>query len=216
MARSTGSWVRGLFRVVAALLVCVLVGGAGGYFALHQQPRYRATMHVVIVPGDEATLQESAMLFDSLSRGQVVATAANVISYAGYLDLPDETVTVTAGEVTPSAVVAVSVTADDPQTATRYVAEVVSASKQSVDASIQPYIMLPVPARDPHVEPVGLSRDQLLALAGLGAVIAAILVWGAIGLVAPRSQVRSPGSDGARGDAEQVIPDPADAPAATR
>ncbi|MFB9317215.1 hypothetical protein [Cryptosporangium minutisporangium] len=60
--------------VVAALLVLA----AGAVFALTQQGRYKAETSLIVLPASTLDAQEQASFLETLSRGQVVATMAEV------------------------------------------------------------------------------------------------------------------------------------------
>lgn len=169
---------RGIGRLlpalVAGLVAALLVGG----FLLSRPRTYTSTMDVVVVPQKVASANDSAALFDSLSRGQVIATAAEMYSQKRWL--PDgSTVEVTAGNVAPSAVVTVRSAGSDAGQVTSALERVVSTATPEIGKVLTPYTVTPLSTEPSTPEAGGLSTPLKLVLALLAGLLTAILAAGA-------------------------------------
>lgn len=175
---------------VRAVVVGILVGivaalGLWGV-ALSTPQQYRSTAYVVVVPTGQSNLDQAAGLFDSLSRGQVVATASTMLSRTWWAG-DDYGVSFSAGEVTPSSVIKVSVTGSDPALLDQILTDTLRRSTPLVNAAIKPYEVLALPRTSATAERVGLSLAlRLLITALAGTLVAAITTVG-VQRFAPRS-----------------------------
>jgi glycosyltransferase involved in cell wall biosynthesis len=177
----------GLARSVAlAVLTAVLVAATGGVFVLTRPTTYEASLDVLVTPAAGASDSDAAALFDSLSKGQVAATAAEI--YRQHRWLGGRTGTVEAGVVTPSAVVQVVARASSASAAQDLVQAVVSAADPTIDRELDPYRVGRLDADAPSVAPVGLSRGLEL---GLVLVAALVVGAGVLRLTHPRPKVTS-------------------------
>ena len=177
----------GLTRaVVLAALAALLVMAAGSAFVLTRSTTYEASVDVLVSPSSGASATDAASLFDSLSKGQVAATAAEI--YRQHQWQGDRSGTVEAGVVTPSAVIQVVARATSATAAQELVEAVVTAADPTVDRALAPYQVSRLESAEPTAALVGLSRALRLGLV----VLAALVVGGAVLRVAhPRPKVHA-------------------------
>jgi capsular polysaccharide biosynthesis protein len=64
--------------VVAGALVALLVVAGGAWLALTTSPKWTAESALVVLPGADLNASDSAAYYETLSRGQIVATFAEV------------------------------------------------------------------------------------------------------------------------------------------
>lgn len=163
---------------MTAILIGLLATGATGAYGLTRPQSWSAEQSVVITPGG-GTVEEQASLFDSLSRGQIAATAAEIYGQGRWHpDTPD--VEVSAGVVAPSAVMQVSATGTDQADVEATLAQVLSAAGPELDKLLEPYQATILDSGDPEARVSGLSNTAWLAIAALagllvGAVVAAAM-----------------------------------------
>lgn len=168
------------FAVLAALLVI----GVGSTFVLTRSPTYEASLDVLVTPPPGASANDAASLFDSLSKGQVAATAAEIYRQPQWHG--DRIGSVEAGVVTPSAVVHVVGRASSAPEAEELVQAVVAAAGPTVNRVLDPYLVSRLDTVAPAAAAVGLSRALQLGLV----VLAALVVGGAVQrLTRPRARV---------------------------
>jgi capsular polysaccharide biosynthesis protein len=166
---------RPVWAVALALVAALAVGALGTAYVLAQNPVYEAQVDVLVSPGKAANDSDAAALFDSLSRGQVAATAAEIFRQERWRDGQDGTVE--AGVVTPSAVVQVTAQADSAAKATSLVQAVVTAADPEIDKALAPYQVARLDQTAPTADVVGLSRGLMLVLVLVAAVVAGAAVW---------------------------------------
>ena len=175
----------GLTRaVVLAALAVLLVVAAGSAFVLTRATTYEASLDVLVSPGAGASANDAASLFDTLSKGQVAATAAEIYRQQQWRG--DLSGTVEAGVVTPSAVIQVVARASSATAAQVLVQAVVTAADPAIDRALAPYQVSRLESGEPTAAPVGLSRALQLGLV----LLAALVVGGAVlRLAHPRPKV---------------------------
>lgn len=165
--------------LLVGLLVGLLVAGAGVVYANGHPATWSTHREVVIVPRSGAELSEAASLYDSLSRGQVVATAAQIYGQARWHpETPD--VTVTAGDIPPSAVVQVTASGADRSSVSTTVDAVIASATPEVNRALTPYRAVTLADSAPSPEQVGLGRNALLVVALLAGLLAGVLGAGAV------------------------------------
>lgn len=174
----------GLTRTVTlAVVAALLVLSAGGAYVLTRETTYEASVDVLVSPASGASDSDAAALFDSLSRGQVTATAAEIYRERQWRG--DRVGTVEAGVVTPSAVIQVVGRASSEAEARELVQAVVEAADPAIDRTLDPFQVSRLDSGEPPAVPVGLSRALQLGLV----LLAALVVGGAVLRVAqPRSR----------------------------
>ena len=167
--------------LVVGLVVGLLVATIGAAYAVTRPATYRSQVSLVMLPSDSASLADSASLFDTLSRGQIVATAATVFAQPRWhASAPD--IDVIAGGVTPSAVVQVSATGSDPDLVKSTLGKVVDSALPEVTILLKPYTAKQLgPVSD--AKAVGLGRSTMLLVGALTGLLAGV---GAGGLAARR------------------------------
>jgi capsular polysaccharide biosynthesis protein len=174
-----------LTRAVAlAVLAALVVLAAGSTFVLSRGRTYEASLDVLVTPSAGTADTDAASLFDSLSKGQVAATAAEIYRQRQWQG--DRIGTVEAGVVTPSAVIQVVGRAASATEAQELVDAVVEAADPTIDRALDPYRVSRLDSAAPSVAPVGLSRSLQLGLV----LLAALVVGGAVlRLAHPRPKV---------------------------
>jgi capsular polysaccharide biosynthesis protein len=174
-----------LARAVAlAVLAALLVLGAGSAFVLTRSPTYEASVDVLVTPPAGASANDAASLLDSLSKGQVTATAAEIYRQRQWQG--DRTGSIDAGVVTPSAVVQVVARASSETGAEELVQSVLAAADPTVNRVLDPYLVIRLDSAAPSATAVGLSRPVQLGLVALAALVGGSAV---LRLTRPRPQV---------------------------
>lgn len=174
-----------LARAIAlSLLATLLVLAAGTAFVLTRGTTYEASVDVLVTPSAGASDDVAAALFDSLSKGQVAATAAEIYRQRQWKG--DRSGSVQAGVVTPSAVVQVDARASSAAGAQDLAETVVAAAGPTIDRALDPYRVSRLDSATPSAEAVGMSRGFQLGLV----LVAAVVVGGAVlRLTHPRPKV---------------------------
>ena len=159
-----------LARAVAlAVLAALLVVGAGSAYVLTRSATYQASVDVLVAPPAGASANDAASLFDSLSKGQVAATAAEIYRQRQWQG--GRVGSIEAGVVTPSAVVQVVARASSATEAEELVEAVVTAAGPTIDKALDPYQVSRLGTEAPTATAVGLSRALQLGLVGLAALV---------------------------------------------
>lgn len=168
--------------MLAALVVGLLTLLVGLFVTTQQKQVYSATVNVVVVPGTTTDVQESAMLFDSLSRGQIAATAAQLYTQdRWHPSTPD--VVVSAGTIAPSSMIKILARGTDPEAVSAAAADTVNNASSEVDALLKPYRAVAMETDRPEPTPVGLSKVLLLGITVVGALVAGALAAAATNAV---------------------------------
>ncbi|TQS41326.1 hypothetical protein [Cryptosporangium phraense] len=163
---------------VAALLVLV----AGVVFALTQQGRYKAETSLIVLPASTLDAQSQASFLETLSRGQVTATMAEVAQSGRFeteaekalglsaSEAEDTTVTVT---VVPStSVLLIDAEASSPEVAEQLADRTAALSAAYLQSMIKPYTASQVRPAEGTAYAAGTATWIVLA----GTVIAALAV----------------------------------------
>ncbi|MFI5959066.1 hypothetical protein [Cryptosporangium sp. NPDC051539] len=163
---------------VAALLVLV----AGVAFALTQQGRYKAETSLIVLPASTLDAQSQASFLETLSRGQVTATMAEVAQSGRFeteaekalglsaSEAEDTTVTVT---VVPStSVLLIDAEASSPEVAEQLADRTAALSGAYLQSMIKPYTASQVRPAEGTAYAAGTATWVVLA----GTVIAALAV----------------------------------------
>lgn len=166
---------RPVWALVLGLVAALAVGALGTAYVLAQAPVYEAQVDVLVSPSQTASNSDAAALFDSLSRGQVAATAAEIYRQERWHT--GERGTVEAGVVTPSAVIQVTAQASTAAQATKLVESVVANADPEIDKALAPYQVERLDDTNPTATVVGLSRGLMLVLVLVAAVVAGAAVW---------------------------------------
>jgi len=149
----------------------VVVSLVGGVAVANYPVTYSTQRALVVVPSKVVPMDEAASLFDSLSRGQVVATVAAILEQPRWRsETPD--VVVTAGGATPSSVIEVSASGRDRAHLDATLDLVVARATTEADSLLAPYKVIPLSEGPSTIEPVGLTLPMRLALVALAAAFA--------------------------------------------
>ncbi len=137
-----------------------------------------ARVDVVIVAAKTEKMNDQAALYEALSRGQIVATAASVFGQPQWTaDHPG--VQLTAGSVAPSALIQVqAVGSDDEEVRTALMAAVRAATVE-VNQMLAPYSARPLSEGEPRMSSVGLTapiRGLLVVIATFAAAYATFAI----------------------------------------
>jgi capsular polysaccharide biosynthesis protein len=167
--------------VTVGVVFAVLLAGAGAFFAFTQSRSWVAESMVVVLPSaslDEAT---SASYYETLSRGQIVATFAEVAGTQRFeqqaedrlgLSVAERDLVSTEVSVVPdTAVILIRSTAGDAEVAQQVSRITTSLSVDYLAGLTQPFRAVTVPSGS-DAEPTGMS-PLLLAAAGLMAGLVA-------------------------------------------
>lgn len=136
--------------------------------------KYSSSANLVVVPATTATPEQAASLFDTLSRGQIVATAAQVYQEDRWVS-SHPGVSVTAGGVTPSAVMVVTATGSDRAAVSTALTETIKSATPTVNRAIAPYQIVQLTAA-PQATSTGVSRSTLVVLAAILGLLVALAV----------------------------------------
>jgi hypothetical protein len=176
--------------IVAGVIVALalLAGGVG--YALTQHRTWAAESMVVVLPAvslDDAT---SASYYETLSRGQIVATFAEVAGSLGFEQQAEDRLGLTAGQraqvttdvsvVPDTAFILIRATADDADVAQRMVAATTDLSVQYLAGLSKPYRVVTVPSAAGSASATGMSLPVLLAAALAVALVAGLALQQAV------------------------------------
>ena len=135
--------------IVVGVAVALLLLVAGVVFATVSKAQWTAESVSVVLPGTELNEADTASYYETLSRGQIVATFAEVASNARFeqqaeqnlgLDASQQAAVTTEVTVAPStAVVLIRVTSDDRQVAEQIAQEMTSVSQTYLQGLARPY-----------------------------------------------------------------------------
>lgn len=171
--------------LLIGIILGVLVAGWGVALAAVQPPTWSTHREVVVVPRPDIEVNGAAALYESLSRGQVVATAAEIYGQVRWHpNTPG--VTVTAGAVAPSSVIRITSSGTDRAAVVRALDEVVGAGTKGVNTTVSPYRAVVLSAVTPAPVATGPSRVLLVGVALLAGVLVGVLATGFSRLLARR------------------------------
>jgi hypothetical protein len=164
------------WSIVVGILTFVAVALLGSFVAAARPITYEAVTTVVVVPSKNMTVLEAAGLYDTLSRGQVVATAAEVFQQERWRrDAPG--VTVTAGSITPSAVIKVAASGSTPSQVVDVLNDVMWKATPEANRLLDPYKVVRLDTTPPHAEPIGLTRPVLYCMVALASLFAGAFMY---------------------------------------
>ncbi len=181
-------WRRRLpVSALVGLLVAAIVAITGTAVVLSRSQRWSATSALVVTPHSAGASADSlASLYDTLSRGQVAATYAELFrnpdlekaaeGRAGVPSSAQDDVSVTVTVVADTSVIDVSATAGSASRAIRVADALAQQARLKVTAMGTPYAVGIATTAAGSVARQGLSRGELFGLTLLVAVIAGLLV----------------------------------------
>jgi capsular polysaccharide biosynthesis protein len=175
--------------VTVGVVVALLLAAAGAFYAFSQQRSWVAESMVVVLPSaalDEAT---SASYYETLSRGQIVATFAEVAGTQRFEQQAEDQLGLSADEralvstevsvVPDTAVILIRSTAGDAQVAQDISRVTTSLSVAYLGGLTQPYRAVTVPSGS-TAEPTGMSPWVLAAAGSLAGLVAGLAVQQAV------------------------------------
>jgi len=168
--------------ITVGLAVALLLAVAGSFYAFTQQRSWVAESMVVVLPSADLDEGTSASYYETLSRGQLVATFAEVAGTQGFAQQAEDALGLSAAEralvstevsvVPDTAVILIRSTAGDAQVAQDVSRVTTSLSVAYLGGLTEPYRAVTVPSGSSTAEPTGMS-PWLLAAAGLMAGLVA-------------------------------------------
>lgn len=177
---------RGLWSLLAGLLAFLIVAGGGAAYVLSRPSTYTATASVVVLPSKNVSETAVAGYYETLSRGQIVETYAEMFRLPEWsraaidsLAVPDDVRTqiTTAATVVPStAVIDVTATAPDPATAEGVVAGMVERTSNYIATLSQPYDVHPISDASGTAKTSGIPKIPFLAVVLVVAVVVGVAV----------------------------------------
>jgi capsular polysaccharide biosynthesis protein len=185
--------------VAAGLAVAMAVVAVGAVFAMSRAPEWTAETKLLVGPGERADPTNISAYYETLSRGQVTATAAEIIGEPRFLrsavrQMPVEDVGAATARVTVvpgTSLVSVSVTARMPGTAEALADDIARESTPTVSRLLAPYAATSLGSATGSATRSGLSVSQLVAVIALVAVVAGVGVQQLVQQVSnPRQRVR--------------------------
>jgi len=180
--------------VLAALLV--VAGGVG--FGLTRPPEWTAETQLLIAPELQASADTTSAYYETLTRGQVTATAAEILGQRRYtaavaqrlgLGSPDD-VTTQVTVVPGTALVQVAVSAERPRVAERFADGLPRLAVPEVNDLLNPYVLTPVGSAAGTAERSGLSLPQFAGAIVVVSIIVGVAVHQLVWLL-PSSRRRS-------------------------
>lgn len=179
--------------VVLAVLAGALVVLAGTVVANSQSTTYTATSQLLLAPKTQRAASVASGLYDTLSSGQLPATAAAIIQEKRFLRsaLAAQDVTGTEGvavEVTvvpATAIVEVQVTAPSSRLAVQLADEIPRQAVPKVNAALVPFELIMLGSAEKSPPAASLSTSQWIVLVGIAAAVVAGIV---LRLLRPRGQ----------------------------
>lgn len=181
--RGRRHWLRTPLAAGIGVALVVLIAGLG-YVATRAES-WSAHRNIVVVPAT-TELAQAASLYDSLSRGQVVATAAELYGQSRWhRDHPE--VTVVSGNLPPSAVIQVTVSGADPAVVQETLTAVVANATPEVNTLLRPYHAVVLETDPPVAHETGLGRGGLGMVVVLAALLAGATAAGATARLSARA-----------------------------
>lgn len=176
--------------VVAGVIVALALLAGGVAYALTQHRTWAAESMVVVLPAANLDDATSASYYETLSRGQIVATFAEVAGSLGFEQQAEDRLGLTAGQrarvttdvsvVPDTAVILIRVTADEADVAQRMAAATTDLSVQYLAGLSKAYRVVTVPSASGSASATGMSLPVLLAAALAVALVAGLAVQQAV------------------------------------
>ena len=161
------------------ILVAVLVAVVGWAFALQQPTRWSAEAELLLAPDVSKPGLETSSYYDTLSNGQLPATAAEILSQGRFLeeikseyDIPDsEHVAITVTQVPETAIVRATVTARTAATAVLVASDLPERTVPIVDRLLSPYSLTSIGDPADTTLQISLARTQWFAVVAGAALL---------------------------------------------
>jgi hypothetical protein len=176
--------------IVTGVIVALALLAGGVAYALTQPRTWAAESMVVVLPAANLDDATSASYYETLSRGQIVATFAEVAGSLGFEQQAEDRLGLTAGQrakvttdvsvVPDTAVILIRATADDAEVAQRMVGATTDLSVQYLAGLSRPYRVVTVPSAAGSASATGMSLPVLLAAALAVALVAGLALQQAV------------------------------------
>lgn len=170
--------------LLSGILVAVIIGLVGTGFALTRPSVWRAEAWVVVLPAPELEMETAAGFYETLSRGQIVSTFAEVIRLPRFhqqaaesLAMTDESLAATEIDVAvvpETAMITLSTSAPDQEAAELLADEILGASLPFIETLSEPYAVEIVSAAAGSGQPSGLSTLQYALAMGAVALVSGL------------------------------------------
>lgn len=171
-------WVAGL---LLGVLVALLVLGAGVGFWFLRPTEYQASTTLVVLPAQED--EEAAGFYDTLSRGQVVQTFAQILDLQGAQPSSfrgTDGIDVVVEVIPETSLIAVKATATDAGTAEEVADAVLTDARPYFRQLSTPYAVSLVRDADGTAERVGLPLVSYMAVVGAVAILSGLATYFAL------------------------------------
>lgn len=175
--------------LVVGVVVALLITAAGAFYAFSQERSWVAESMVVVLPSAELDEGTSASYYETLSRGQIVATFAEVAGTQGFeqqaveklgLSPAEQSLVSTEVSVVPdTAVILIRSTAGDARVAQQVSQSTTALSVDYLATLTKPFRTVTVPAGS-AAEPTGMSPLVLAAAGLLAGLVAGLAVQQAV------------------------------------
>ena len=175
--------------ITVGVVVALLLAGAGAFYAFTQQRSWVAESMVVVLPSSDLDEATSASYYETLSRGQIVATFAEVAGTQRFEQQAEDRLGLSAAErdlvstdvsvVPDTAVILIRSTAGEAQIAQDVSRIATSLSVDYLAGLTQPYRAVTVPSGS-DAEPTGMSPLVLAAAALMAGLVAGLAVQQAV------------------------------------
>ncbi len=166
--------------ISAGLVVFALLMTAGFAYSRSVVPEWAARANVLVLPGQPVNPDQVPAYYETLSRGQMVHTLAELARLGefqtetadryGFTEAQREAVELTVIVVAETAMLQVVATSEDPNLAVAMVDGVVDLSTQYVADLSLPYALVPVGEGRNNVTESGLPQSLVLLVFGLVAL----------------------------------------------
>ena len=224
--------------VVAGIVAALLVVMGGVFFDAALPRRWSATAALVVLPAPNLNQEAVAGFYETLSRGQIVATYAEILRSQRFEVAAERELRLTPAQrreasvsvriVPETALITVTATAASPTVAERLADRIAAVADTSISALGQPYTVSSVTGARGTAEKSGISTEGLALVVGVVALAVGLAaqqaVYQLLGLAARRRRVVGSGRPYWRPEPEEesrqqpqlreVVPPPA--PAASR
>jgi capsular polysaccharide biosynthesis protein len=211
--------------IVVGLLVTLLLVAAGAVYAFTQPRAWVAESMVVVLPSAELDEATSASYYETLSRGQIVATFAEIAGSQRFSEQAEERLGLSAAQraavttevtvVPDTAVLLIRSTAGDAEVARQVAAETTDLSVQYLAGLSRPFRAVTVPSARGAAEPTGTPPLLLMAAALVAGLVTGLAVQQAVyhltlaarGPAAPEPAPLPPGREADGPEVDGLEPD---------
>lgn len=194
-AHSARTWqhapipVRGRFRrlpagLVPGILAALVVAGLGAWYIPQQPTRYTADVQLLLAPSVQSNPSATSSYFETLSSGQLPATAAAIIEDRQLLSSATSgmdrdtrrSVKATVTVLPDTAVVDVQVTAPTASAAETAAQSLASAGSAKVSRLLDPYTLTVIGSANGSANRSSLGPGEWIALFAFAALVAGLVV----------------------------------------